>query len=253
MSSSTTSTAPNGQPTQGLWSSLAPYAAPPLAAASAIIFPFRDFIAKSDQQLGRPVQKLSVREGLRKGLAVSPTTGGIVGTQMVAQHFVEKALFGDSDKQTLSSKLKSAGIVGVLSAPFLAVFNGRGAGLGLTESLRRFNPKIALALAVQETAFVGGVSAAGPVAVAMKEKLGNNKAVEYAAAFKAGAIGSLVGHAANTAVTRWQMGMKVDNARQLMWGAARKARGVGLFSVGYKLVNELIGENKSNSGVKKST
>jgi hypothetical protein len=70
--------------------------------------------------------------------------------------------------------------------------------------------------------------------------LGNNKAVEYSAAAVAGGLGSLVGHAGNTALTRWQNGMTVDSLRQLSWGSLRKARGNAVFAVVYKLGKEVL-------------
>ena len=78
------------------------------------------------------------------------------------------------------------------------------------------------ALAVQETAFVGGFSAADLLANQMKLMFGDNKAVEYSAALISGAGGSLAGHFANTAVTRWQNNLPVESFRQLWWGAFKK-------------------------------
>lgn len=235
------------QPSRGVWSSLAPYIVPPLAASTAIVPVFRDLIAKSAQQKGKPVQPITVLKGLKEGLKAAPTVGAIVGTQMVLQGVVERALTGDANKESLPSKLVSSAIVGIASAPVLAVFNGQTMGWGVLESLRKFSVKQGLAISIQETAFIGGISAADRLAAAMKRKFGDNKAVEYTAAFTAGALGSLAGHPANTALTRWQSSMRVESFHQLMWGAARKARAIGLFSVFYKFGKETL-----NSTVEKS-
>jgi len=247
--SSTSNTVQNGQPSHSLWSTVAPYVVPPVAAAAAIVPVFQDLIAKSALQKGESVPAISVIEGVRKGFKAAPTVGAIVGTQMILQSFVEKTLVKDeADKSSLPSKLASSAVVGTISAPILAVFNGQTMGWSLRESLRRFSAKQGLAIALQETAFVGGLSAADLLATEMKQKFGDNKVVECTAAFTAGAAGSLAGHPANTSLTRWQNGLTVDSLRQSMWGAARKARAAGCFSIFYKFgkdaLNDSVGSSK---------
>src|SRR5271169_4746916 len=149
----------NENPLRGFWPLIAPYAVPPVAAAAAIVPAFRDLVAKSAQQRGEPVKKMMISEWLKGGFKTAPTVGVIVGTQMVLQGVVEKALVGDG-AQSLSSKFASSAIVGLASSPFLAVFNGQTMGWGVLESLYRFTPKQCLAISVQEAAFVGGLSAA---------------------------------------------------------------------------------------------
>ncbi|MBS0620064.1 MAG: hypothetical protein JSS61_01210 [Verrucomicrobia bacterium] len=233
-----TSATQSPQSFPGLWSTLAPYAAPPLAASAAIVPVFRDLIAKSARQTGQPVPHISLMEGLKGGFRAAPTVGVIVGTQMVLQNVVEKIL--TEDTTSLSSMLASSALVGTASAPVLAVFNGQTMGWSIMQSLRNFSMKQGLAIAIQETAFVGGLSASDRLANAMKSRFGESKAIEYASAFTAGALGSLAGHPANTALTRWQSGLTVDTFRQSMWGAMRKARAIGCFSVAYKLGKEML-------------
>ncbi|MBX7067526.1 MAG: hypothetical protein K1X28_09880 [Parachlamydiales bacterium] len=198
---------------KGIWET---YAVPPVAAGIAIVPPFADMVAKSAQQLGQPVPKTPYVESLKGGMKAAPTVGAIVGTQMIVQKAVENRLFGKSRAEDLTSKLASSGIVGAVSAPFLAVFNGQSMGWSARESLRKFTPKQALAIAVQETAFVGGLSASDPLSEEMKKQIGNSKAVEYATAFFSGAAGSVAGHPANTVLTRSQNGLKIDHPKQLM-------------------------------------
>jgi hypothetical protein len=237
------SSAPNKQTANEFWNVMVPYFVPPLAASVAIIPSFRDMVAKSAQQRGQPIPSMTVLENLKGGLKAAPTVGAIVGTQMVVQRLVEKALTKESDTENLSSTLASSAIVGIASAPVLAVFNGQTMGLSVRESIQKFSIRQGLAISVQETAFVGGLSVADKLAVIMKRKFGNNKVVDYTAAFIAGATGSLAGHPANTALTRWQSGMQLDSFSQSMWGAARKARAVGCFSVVYKFAKEILNPN----------
>lgn len=174
----------------------------------------------------------------------------MVGTQMVLQDLVKQTLVKtfpnlfteDSNKAKASLTLVSSALVGGLSSPFLAVYNGKTMmpPWSVRESLSRFSLKQAGAITLQETGFVAGLAAADLVSVSMKQVLGDNKPVEYSAAATSGALGSLVGHAGNTALTRWQNGMTVDNLRQLGWGSLRKARGNAVFAVVYKLGKEVL-------------
>lgn len=238
---SVTNSADSGQQSyQGLWRAVAPFIAPPISASAAIIPAFRDMIAKSAQQKGEPVSYMTLRDGLRAGVRAAPTVGAIVGTQMVLQKRVEKMVSQHFEGDGVRAAFASSAVVGTASAPVLAVFNGQTMGWTVRESLRRFSARQGLAIAAQETAFVGGLSAADLVAAGMRRWLGNNRAVDYAAAYLAGAAGSVAGHPANTALTRWQSGLSVDSAQQLMWGSLRKARAVGAFSVVFKLGKEVL-------------
>jgi hypothetical protein len=99
--------------------------------------------------------------------------------------------------------------------------------------MRGFSKKQGAVIAIQETAFVAGMSVSERVAQRIKAKVGESKLVDYGSAFTAGALGSLAGHPANTALTRWQGGLSVS-PHQLMWGSLRKARAVGAFAVIYQ-------------------
>lgn len=233
------STGLNDHP-KGPWFYMSPYVVPPLAASAAIVPVFRDMVFKSAQQKGNPVPNMSFLTGFKEGIKAAPTVGAIVGTQLIIQRAIEKVLSGESNTKSMSSALASSAIVGIVSAPVLAVFNGQTMGWTVRESLRKFTVMQGMAIAVQETAFVGGLSVADQLAVMMREVFGNNKVVDYTAAFSAGAAGSLAGHPANTALTRWQSGLAVDSFPQLMWGARRKAWAVGIFSVVYKLGKETL-------------
>jgi hypothetical protein len=248
-----TSPTSNPSSSRGVWFSLAPYVVPPVAAAAAIVPAFYDMVAKSAKQKGLPVPGMTVMnvlQGVKGGFGAAPTVGVMVGTQMVFQERVEKTLVKtfpnlfakDSNKTSASLTLVSSVIVGGLSSPFLAVYNGKTMmpPWSVKESLSRFSLKQAGAITLQETGFVAGLATADLVSVRMKQVLGDNKAVEYSAAAIAGALGSLAGHAGNTALTRWQNGMTVDSLRQLSWGSLRKARGNAIFAVVYKLGKDVL-------------
>jgi hypothetical protein len=236
----------DGPSPKGCWSLLAPYAAQPVAASFAIVPAFRDLVRKSAEQRGEPVPKLTAAEWLKGGFKMAPTVGATVGSQMLLQMFLEKVIAGESNKDELTSKFASSAVVGILSSPFLAVINGQSMGWSVMKSLRLFSVRQGLAISVQETAFVGGLSAADHLSGLMKEKFGDNKGIVYFAAFTSGALGSLAGHPANTALTRWQSDMPVENMRQLMWGASKKARAIGTFAVFYKFGKESL--NPSTKG-----
>lgn len=243
--STSSSTAPDGRSFQDIWSSAAPYVIPPCAASAAIIPVFYGFIAKSAQQVGDPVPHMSIKEGLKKGCKAAPTLGGIIGTQMVVQHIVEKCLIKYSndpkpETPTFISMLASSTIVAGVSVPALAVFNGLTRERTPIESLKLLSTKQACAIITRETSFLFALRASEPVSDLMKRRFGKNKGVEYGSAFATGTIGSLIGHPADTALTLWQEGKKIENFRQTMRGAPMKAMSVGMLTVCYKITEELL-------------
>ena len=240
-------------PSKGLWSSLAPYLASPLAAAGAIVLPFVDMIDKTTLQKGLPVARRtfeSMLQGIKGGIRAAPSVGVIVGAQMALQSRIERALqttfpnffAGSSNTAQAWLTFASAAAVGALSSPLLAIYNGKTMTppWSVVDTLSRFSFKQAGAIALQETGFVAGLAAAGPLSRPMKQRFGDSKVVEYSAAAIGGALGSLVGHAGNTALTRWQNRMMVENIRQLSWGALTKARGNALFALLYRLGMDVV-------------
>jgi hypothetical protein len=240
MVSPTSSATPNGQQSRGYWPAIAPYAVPIIAASAAIVPAFRDLAAKSAQQMGQSVPTLSSRELLKGGVKLAPTVGGIIGMQMVLQGIVQRALYKEGEKASFSAMVASSACVASVSAPFIAIFNGKTMGWSEAKTIQKFTRQQGLVIVVQETAFVLGISAADRLADIMKSKLGDNRLVEYSAAFTAGALGSLAGHPANTVLTRLQNELPLGGFRQSFWGAAHRARAIGIFSVSYKLGKELL-------------
>jgi hypothetical protein len=237
-------------------SSYTDYIVPQIAAGLAIIPPFKGLIKKSALQKG-VVSNITTLNALKEGVKTAPIVGAIVGTQMVLQNLIQNILekprkeckvtivssFGNGvisfgNPVGLKSTMLSSFCVGVISSPILAIFNGKTLGYTILDSCKRISAKQCGAIAIQETAFVGGLAASDLVAAKMKEKLGNNIVVKYAAVFLAGYMGSMAGHPANTALTRWQSGLPTPTLRQLMWGSATKARAVGIFAVLYHVMKE---------------
>lgn len=230
--------AQNEPPSIGIWPKIGPYVIPPIAASGAIIPAFKHMIYKSALQKGQPIVPISYMKGISEGCKAAPTVGAIVGSQMIIQNYVEKVIVGDKRKASLTDTFVSSGIVGIISSPILAIFNGQTMGLTLRESIRKFTLRQGVTIAGQETCFILGICASDRISTIMKSQFGDNKTVDYSGAYISGALGSIAGHPFNTALTRWQSGLTIDNPRQLMWGAARKAHAVGIFAVCYKLAKE---------------
>ncbi len=225
---------------QGWWPSYAmPYITPPLSASVAIIPVFYGFIAKSAQQASRPLPKMTCREIFKEGLKASPTIGIIVGTQLVVQQLAEKIFNGSNPSHSFRSMLASSILVGTISAPALAIFNGQTMGCSVRESLKKLSFKQAIAIVSRETSFLFSLRISDPLSARMKQTQ-SNAAIECSSAFISGAIGSIIGHPADTALTLWQQGRKIANIRELMQGSPIKALTVGGFSVFYKLTKDSL-------------
>lgn len=222
------------------WGSMSQYAAPPIAASLAMIPFFYGFTAKSAQQVGDSIPSMTLKEAFKGGLKASPTIGTIVGTQMVVQHLAEKALMKGDSEPDFTKMFASAFIVGGFSAPALAIFNGQTMGQTASESISRLSARQAGAIVSRETSFLFSIRISDPVSQSMKKRYGDNKIVEYSSAFFSGAVGSLIGHPADTVLTLWQKGMKITHPSQLMRGAPIKALATGGFSSLYKFIKELF-------------
>jgi hypothetical protein len=219
---------------------LSPYIIPPVASSLAILPAFHDLVAKSALQKGEAIPYRNFKDSFKGAFKVAPTVGVIVGTQMIFQKFIEKKIVSNNESPTLQSSMVSSLFVGMASAPILAVFNGQTMGWSIKESLRKFSLKQGIAIALQETAFVTSLSVVDHVTEKVKKQYDNFLGIEYAVAFGTGAFGSMAGHPANTALTRWQNGQKIENLSQLMAGSMRKARAIGIFSVFYKMAKESL-------------
>ncbi len=239
--SSSNQTTPYSQ-MNAIWSS---WITPPLAAGAAILPTYYGFAVKTAQQLQKPLPTMSALEALMGGIRLAPTVAGLVGTQMVLQNACERKLnqlFGNPEDQgaTLIETAASSLLVGGMSAPGIAIFNGQAANQSPLASLRNLTVKQAAAISLQETAFVMGMSAGDHVYAFAKEYFGDNDSMKYGSSFITGAAGSLCGHPANTALTRWQNGLKVENIFQLGRGGPAKAIATGVFSMGFQIAKECL-------------
>ena len=227
---------------QTSWSS---FFIPPVAAGAAIVPAYYGFAVKTAQQLGQPIPKMNPLEVLKGGVKMSPTVAGLVGLQMILQGSVEQKIqsfVGHSPGQpaTLFETAASSSVIGTLLSPLTAIFNGQGAKQSPIQSLRNMTLKQCGAISLQETAFIMGFAASPHINSFAKEHFGQGDAVQYGSSFVSGAIGSLAGHASNTALTRWQNGLTVDRATQLARGAPVKAVATGVFAACYHFFKNLL-------------
>lgn len=237
--SSSLPVAQEGQPSKSVWALVAPYVVPPVAASVAVVPVFRGLMAKSELQQGLPVSKVTVLQGWKAGVRAAPTLAPVVGLQMALQKGVESCFeYYGVKKNDLVPSLVSSAVVGALSSPVVVAFNGKTMGESFVQTLKNVSKKPCFAATVQETAFVAGLKLVDVFSPSVKQTFGDSKGVEYALAFMSGATTSLAGHGANTALTRWTAGLTVESVSQLSWGAARKARALGMFGVFYKLTKD---------------
>ncbi|MBS0651776.1 MAG: hypothetical protein JSR93_11505 [Verrucomicrobia bacterium] len=238
---STRATDPSGSSTWFNWNQFNPI----FAAAGAIVPPYYLFVVKSAHQQGKAAPSMTMREVLMGGVKAAPTIGTIVGTQTIVQSFVEKALAKarkneEGQPPSFWTMFGSSAFVGGVSAPLLAIFNGQTMGLSPMQALSALSAKQVGAIVTRETSFLFSLRVSEPVSQELKQVAGDTKAVEYVSAALSGAIGSAVGHPADTALTLWQRGIKVVSLPQLMKGAVPKSAGVAAFSVGYKALSDLL-------------
>lgn len=213
------------------------------AASAAIVFPFRDLVAKSYQQRGLAVPKMTLLEGFRAGCKAAPTVGLIVAAQDSLSQFVDQqwkkmGLVNDPEKFSVLTSFGTPAVVGLATAGPLAVFNGYSNGMTAKASLMQLKGRMGLmlcgAIALQETAFVAGIKARDQI-----NKLSDNPFVVYGAAFACGALGSFAGHPFNTAITLWQKNLSVS-PRHFYLGALRKTRAIGCFALLLKLQMDAV-------------
>ncbi|MBA3722189.1 MAG: hypothetical protein H0W88_07300 [Parachlamydiaceae bacterium] len=237
----------NGSPAPSKWDYVSKYVIPPCAAGIGIVPSYYFFCAKTSLQLGEPVPRFSFKF-LVDGIKAAPNIGGLVGTQIIFQNILEEAIKERRKRQHLSedldfqTKIGISTVVAIVSSPALVTFNGHTMGWSAKQSRKFFvkNPKLLACVLAQETFFLTSLSICDALSFRMKSTFGDNKAVKVCSDFSSGAIGSLFGHAANTTLTLWQKGIKVEKASQLAKGALTKAVAVGVFSVCYNEAKEFL-------------
>ncbi len=226
--STSTSAVQNGQPSGG--SSLLTTFAPVLAATAALAPAVHGLQVRADQQLERSVSRFSFSGSLVGALKGGP----LVGVQLMVQNAIETRV--RERTQGVSNAVRVAGssaLASVVTSPLLAAFNAVASKQNVWKALRSLSRVQVGCLVLREWCFLGSQAAVNPVSAAMRRNLGDTPAVNHAAAFVSGAVGSLAGHPADTAFTRSQHNLPTLNRRQAMLGAPVKAVAVGLFSVLY--------------------
>lgn len=234
---------------EDIWKSIAPYAAPPISAAVAIIPSFYGFVVKSAQQVGEPIPRMTVFQVIKGGFKASPTIGLIVGTQLIVQGFAEKffkkpSIDGKEESNRFSSMVASSIVVGIISAPGLAIFNALTMEMPVSKALKELSIRQVGAITVRETSFLFSIRISHPISEMVKQQFGENDKTKYSVAFMSGAIGSVIGHPADTLLSNWQKGKKVTNLSQIMKGAPAKAAAVGVFSMTYEFVKSNLYKTK---------
>ncbi len=215
------------------------YIMPPVAAASAIIPVFYGFIAKSALQNGEPFPKMCYSQSLKIATRAAPTIGAIVGIQMIAQTTLEKCLIKKENNQdNLLPMFLSSMIVGAISAPALAIFNGQTMGRTLKQSIKGLSSKQVTAIVGRESSFLLSLRISHPLSQWMKRVTGDNQATLYTSAFMSGLIGSVIGHPLDTALTVWQKEKKIEKISHLRRGMLVKGIAVGGFSIGYTAITK---------------
>ena len=198
---------------------------------------------KSTQQQGKSVPRITLLQGVLAGARAAPIIGSIIGAQMITQEFVEKKIFTppkEGQKPSLSTMLSSSVIVGALSAPGLAVFNGQSMGKTAMQSLKGLSTLQVAAIISRESLFLLSMRASKPASDYMKKRFGDSSAIVYGSAFASGSFGSIISQPADTLLTCWQNGIKVTNFSQAMRGGPVKAATVGTFAMIYPLVKEKL-------------
>ncbi len=218
-----------------IWHTIAPYVIPPSAAGIAVIPVFYGFELKSAKQLSLPSPKFSLVSGFK----AAPTVGAIFGTQMIAQKAMEKLLM-EGKSADFNSILLSSIFVGAVSAPALAVFNGQTIKKRGIESLRALSAKQSGAIITREISFLFSIRISRYASDSMHHCFEPGKHIEYGSTFVTGAIGSFIGHPADTALTLWQKRIKISSINTLLKGAGIKSVTIGSFACLYKGISEFL-------------
>lgn len=220
------------------------YVVEPVSAGLGIVPAFWGFQAKSKLQLGEKMPKYNFKTAFKDGFKAAPTIGVTVGTQLLTQEYVKKKWVQYTQgegKNELAADFVSSVVVGAVSAPLLAVFNGMSNDMTVKESLKKLSGKQFGAIVGRETSFLLSRGLIKFVKDNLKAVAGDNAPVSYFSAFVGGAIGSAIGHPFDTALTLWQNDRKVEKYSDLFTkGVKTKAAAVGVFYVCYTFFSKVL-------------
>lgn len=208
-----------------------------IAASVAIVPPFYGFIAKSEYQCGKPKPRIHPLIAIKAGLKAAPIIGPTVGIQMFAQAFFEQMLAAHVKHDSFVMLISTTFVAGI-SAPALAICNGLTMRKTAIESLRTLSARQTSAIMTRELGFLLGLRISGPAGEYIKKNCGDSKHIEYLTALISGMLGSVMGHPADTILTRKQNGLKITY-HSLMKGVIPRALAIGVFSLGFKALKDL--------------
>lgn len=213
------------------------YMALPAAAAAAIVPNFRPFAIKSALQTGVPIPRMTMIEAVKSGAKAAPTIGATVGAELIVDHGV-KAMLPESVSEH-AAKFMAAGVAGFLASPLYAAFTAQTRNLHPWAAMRATTKEQALATTIRETLFLASIGVAEPLARGMRAHIVDHEAMDYAAMFISGAAGSIIGHPADTYLTRITDGKVMNwSSRAMMRGSFAKAYGTGRFLLCYEMAKK---------------
>lgn len=212
-----------------------------VSAGVAIVVTYEGFVRKSALQVGEVPSYRAPKTILKGSLKAASLVGPTVGCQIGIQSVVEHVLFLKDQKKELTSgqRLISSSIVGFVSAPLLAAFNGMTMHDSFMSSLRNVSLKQAGAIVGRDISFLFSVSISGPLTKASQEMFGQNALVAGCTAFTTGALGGYAGHPCDTILSRLQKGMKIE-LLQMGRGIHVRAGTLGVFNVVYTFCNKAM-------------
>lgn len=227
-----------------IWPTIVDWMAPPLAGAAVVIPVFPGFVIKSAQQLGQPTPSITLRDVIAKGGRAAPIIGAQIGMEALVSRLVKEKL---TDPQDPWAQAKTTGIsafvVGTLSVPGLAILNGLSANKLMKECLTHLSPKEAGAILIRENLFLLSLSTTDPMKKWIGKKYGEHPVLEWSTECVTTAFWSLVNHPADTALTLWQQGRKIESVTQLWRGAPVRVATICVFSALFKIGKQLIISN----------
>jgi hypothetical protein len=270
------------QKTDELCSKFRDYVGQTAAATLSTIPIFPGLILKSAEQNGFDFKKslkelklktldqkqfllrTTLRDCLTKSLKASPTAGLLVGSQLIIQDVVEgilKNFISLENSEKFSFKIFSGTVVGGISAPLLAAFNGQTMGRSIIDSIKSLTSKQIFAIMALESSFVVSINASEYLErkyLEEKHQEENTQKFNYSKkifecwiSFLTGAGGSLLGYSADTYLTLQQSGKQFKNYSELFKGWRVKAITLGTWMVLFKQTKNYIQNiNNTNSTYK---
>jgi hypothetical protein len=220
---------------------LAPYLLSPASAALAVAANPLFFYCqrlKTVKQLDIPLARLSAWQFTVQNIKMAAIVGALVGTQMVAQDLIEKNLF--KKESGFYAMLASSLMVGTVSSPILAMYNGLSGNLTFKQSWNALSVKQLGSILGQETIFLLSRKVSGPVNEKLKKQYGESNTIRYGSSFLTGTFGAFLNHPANTTITFLQNKKGMPPLNQLMRGCVPRALSVGMLLACCELASDVL-------------